>query len=299
MAERYGEYGAFLRKGGKSIAWQKEIDGRMQLVKTVAVPEEVRAYLTSKLLDEPEVNDGAEDGLRMLADEPARPTVELNQATDIKEFYSEQVPTAENTSAIGTPIRTELDMARQALEEMTGKTIYDAPIKDIAEALYERFGIYTAYLNRLPQDDEINPFTARPMTRYEKGVAYQSFIRVMNSGILNSDLEAPKKALDASREASVNLQDQFVQAPQTFAEQRAADSFEYRTSVEGDKELNSPKTHLAHYTDKDGVVHTVRVDVDPGTSEGNGATSVAMDKTFGDEPVVQPQFGKQVIRPNW
>lgn len=289
MAETYGEYAGFVRKGGKTVGYQKMTDGRMQLVKTDSVPEEIRAYLTERLLGR------TEDEVQVLprTTEPAG----LHPIPSEVDYPTK--PTAENTSAIGVPILTDLEMARQALEEMNGKTIYDASIKDMAEALYERFGVYTAYLNRFPGDDEINPFTARPMTKYERGVAYQSFIRVMNSGILNTDLEEVKKSIDASHAAANDLQGGFIEPPHTFADHRAADSFDYRTSVEGDNERNAPKTHMAHYTDKDGVVHTVRVEIEQNTTEGNGAISVPIDDQFGSEPVVQPQFGKQVIRPNW
>ena len=293
MSIRYGEYAGFLRKGGKRIGYQKLVNGRMQLVKDVDVPEDVRLYIEHQFIGIT-INDPPKTPEELFNDK------HISRGLVLPNEFASNAEVSPEVEQVITEAEQSLSMARQALDEMTGKTIYDAPLADIAEALFERFGIYTCYLNRFPNDDEINPFTAAPMTKYEKGVAYQSYVRVMSSGVLNRDPEAPKKALDQAIKAHENVEQQFTPAPSTFAEDKQSNSFEYRTSVEGDKDRSLPTKKLIHYQDENGETRVAYVDIPEEEHDSkNGAKSEIVDDMFTSEPIVQPQFGKQVIRPNW
>lgn len=148
-------------------------------------------------------------------------------------------------------------------------SIHTAPLRDIAEALNARFGIYTVYLGRLPLGDEINPLTAENFSKYHLGIAYQAAIRAQNSGVLLIEPEEGRRAIDAGRVASENFQDSFVPQPRTFGEARKQNSFDYRTSVKGMNE----------------------------TTQGSGAAQRFDDDE--DEMIVEPRIGQQIIRPEW
>lgn len=173
-------------------------------------------------------------------------------------------------------------------------SIHTAKLEDITRALYERFGIYTVYLRQLPNPDEINPLTGEQFTKYHQGIAYQAAIGAQNRGILDRPAEEGRRLMDEGRNASANFQVDPV--PQTMGEARRANSFDYRTSARGQE--GAPATEIVHITDENGQVHAVQRPIPAGqTGEFNGASSRYDAEE--DERIVEPQMGKQVIRPNW
>ncbi len=185
------------------------------------------------------------------------------------------------------PVPTEPDF----LETVS---IHTASLQDITRALYERFGIYTVYLRELPQPDEINPLTGEPFTKYHQGIAYQAAIGAQNRGILDRPAEEGRRIIDEGRTASANFR--VDEAPRTMGDARRANSFDFRTSVNGNQ--NTSATEVVHITDENGVVHAVQRDIPKGqTGEFNGASSRYDAEE--DEQLVEPRMGKQVIRPNW
>ena len=241
-----------------------------------------RDTLTGADFDVP-VNDAEAQGMEMVAENPELYTQPLDAAG------LEPLPrTAEPAGLHPVPDTDFLDSI----------SIHTASLKDIAEALYNRFGLYTVYLDSLPVGDEINPLTGEPFNKYHLGIAYQAAIRAQNSGILTRDPEMNRKALDQGRDASANFQDQFVPVPQTMGEARRADSFDYRTSVRGTQSV--PTTVTEHVVGEDGVMRAVTREMTAQEQQNytpNGATSVYDPGE--DEPLVRPSMGKQVIRPNW
>lgn len=173
-------------------------------------------------------------------------------------------------------------------------SIHTASLEDITRALYERFGVYTVYLNQLPNPDEINPITGEMFTKYHQGIAYQAALSAQNRGILDRKPEEGRRLMDEGRTASANFAVDKV--PETMGEARRADSFDFRTSVRGNESKSA--TEIVHITDENGVVHAIQRDIPAGqTGEFNGASSRFDEEE--DERIVEPRMGKQVIRPNW
>lgn len=171
-------------------------------------------------------------------------------------------------------------------------SIHTADIKDIAQALYERFGIYTVYLGRYPQPDEVNPFTAEPMSNYERGTAYQAALRVEARGLLDKDPTILKKQLDDNIEAANNVRKSFSPVAGNIEEARAQNSFDYRTSVES-THANSA-AELEHYTDNNGEVHVRR------SASGSTSRQVFDEDGEPEEPVLEPNLGgAPIIRKDW
>ena len=189
------------------------------------------------------------------------------------------------------PVPTEPDF----LESIS---IYTADLKDIAHALYDRFGIYTVYLGELPRADEINPLTASPFTKYHLGIAYQAAIFAQNQGLLDRTPEEGRKAMDAGREASANFQVDPV--PLTMADNRQANSFAFRTSVRGTQ--TQAATRIEHVVGDDGQLHAVQVPVTNSEGEENlNGVGTRYDREQ-EELIVEPPMSmgaRPIIRPNW
>ena len=173
-------------------------------------------------------------------------------------------------------------------------SIHTADLKDIVRSLYERFGIYTVYLGQLPNPDEINPLTGEMFTKYHQGIAYQAALGAQNRGVLDRKPEEGRRLMDEGRNASQNIK--VDPAPQTLSEARRTNSFDYRTSVNGNENVSA--TEIVHVMGEDGVLHAVQRPIQTGEGvSANGAPSRYDEKE--DELIVEPRMGKQVIRPNW
>lgn len=298
----FGEYAAFTTKNNQ-IRYSK--DGR--LVKQDAVPTEVVAFLNKKLSAEikfPMPSEAEKARLRaeslQVKPELQRDPAELEaerlayeaQAEEAvpDEIFEEPVPLTDDEIAIvaeATVPAVDADFLEQV-------SIHTATIQDIAEALYNRFGLYTIYLGRQPEHDEINPLTGETFTKYHLGIAYQAAIYAKNKGILSRPAELNKQSLEAGREAHKGFQ--VDQAPQTMADARRANSFDYRTSVGATRV--EPTTEIVHERGPDGVVRAVQREIPKGqTGEFNGARGRYNAEE--DQYLVEPQFGRQVVRPDW
>lgn len=197
---------------------------------------------------------------------------------------------------------------REALEEtseyMEQVSIYTAGIKDIAQALYDRFGVYTIYLNEVPQTDEINPLTGEAFSRYHQGIAYQALVKARGSGFFNRNPELAARAVTEGRVAHENYQaaagdPRHTDHSQPTDTNAAPDSFAYRTSPAAN---NSPQTHyISHEPDPvTGEIRAVQRAV-PNAAQHSGKVNNSRQRFDAnqDEMIVEPQFGQQVIRPNW
>ena len=309
----FGEYSAFTTKNNM-VRYQKN----NRLVSEKAVPPEVVAYLNKKLAEVTKFPMPTEEEKARLREESLKVKPELQRDEEApiepeapltpEDFEpdgsfnpepTDEVIEAVASEIIGTEVYVDNEgEVKEApivdpdfLEQVS---IHTASIQDIAEALYTRFGVYTVYLGKLPENGDYNPLTAEAFTKYHMGIAYQAAIYARNKGILNRPAEEGRKIIDQSRAAHENFA--VDPAPQTMGDARRANSFDYRTSVEGTR--HTATTEIVHVTGEDGKVHAVQRDIPAGqTGEFNGAA--ARFSSDDDQLLVEPRFGKQVIRPNW
>lgn len=312
MKVSFGEYSAFTTKNNL-VRYQK--DGR--LISENAVPTEVVAFLNKKLSAEIKFPMPSEEEKKRLREESLKVKPELQR--DPAEGQSPSSPLeaerlafeAQAEEAIDGSFNPPLtdDQIAEIAESTVGTddpqsnaeadfleqvSIHTATIQDIAEALYNRFGLYTIYLNRQPEHDEINPLTGETFTKYHLGIAYQAAIYAKNKGILARPAELNKQSIVAGREAHKGFQVDPV--PKTMAEARKANSFDYRTSVGATRV--EPTTEIVHERGEDGIVRAVQRPIPAGqTGEFNGAKGRYNAEE--DQYIVEPQFGRQVIRPDW
>lgn len=278
-------------------------------------PEELEAIRAEQLAPKPGLEadpaklaeDAAKAQDRLTAedfDEPPVP-VDPSPPEEGADFIQEAGEIAQNMNSAGNTKEEQTVINHQNLapkpivpvqpDFLESVSIHSASLEDIAEALYNRFGIYTVYLNKLPEADEVNPLTAVQFTKYHLGIAYQAAIFAQNQGLLDLPPEHNRKQMDAGRFAAANTP--LDKPVETMGEARRANSFEYRTSVKGTQ--GEPTTEIVHITDPEtGVVKAVQRVIPAGEAgEFNGAAQRYDNEE--DERIVEPRFGKQVIRPNW
>lgn len=288
----FGEWGAF--DSGRGVRFQKTINGKKTLVKEADVPVEVAALL-KKNLGIPT----AEAKLTERFETPKIIPIKEENAPDMSadDFEDEnELPRAdEPVSVTAEEALAQMPTAHVDTDFLQSISIHTASLEDIAVALYERFGIYTVYLNRYPQPDEVNPFTAEPMTNYERGIAYQAALRSEARGLTRRPPELLKKQLDDNLAAANNIRKSYAPIPQDLDEAKRLNSFDYRTSVESTHDNDLPP--LEHYTDEYGVTQVRRSETVNGTSQRNADPDY---RDHVDEPIVEPRMGGgQIIRPNW
>jgi len=321
----FGEYAAFVTQGG--VRFQKD----KKLIGEKSVPPEVVAYLYKRLGVEPKAPKFAppteaekaklraesletppelertpeemEAARNIPVEAPQEPAPVVDPLTeddfDTPEVATEIVSSSTDETVIADPPAPE-ELPNQDAQVVDSTfletvSIHTAPLEDIAEALYNRFGLYSVYLNRLPAADEINPLTGETFTKYHLGIAYQAAIRAQNSGILNRSPEVAKAKLDEGRAASANMQVDPV--ARTMGEARRENSFAFRTSVRASD--TNPRTEVVHEKGADGLMHAVQREIPAGETGINNGANAKYDKEE-DEILVEPNFsGKKVIRPDW
>lgn len=252
----------------------------------------------------------AEDAAALTADdfdEPAPANVEQAQtepsAEQMQEVSRVLAPDSTGQAPLpradepGRPTESEINHPSHPANEasfLESVSIHTAKLEDITRALYERFGIYTVYLRQLPNPDEVNPLTGEQFTKYHQGIAYQAAIGAQSRGVLDRKAEEGRRLMEEGRAASSNFH--VDKRPETMGDARRADSFDYRTSARGNEA--APATEIVHITHEDGTIHAVSRPIPAGeTGEFNGAKSRYDEEE--DERIVEPQIGRQVVRPDW
>lgn len=163
---------------------------------------------------------------------------------------------------IPTPTAPPQDANIYSQEDIDAVSIYTVPIAMLAEALHERFGVYTVFRGEMPTESEVSPLTGQPMTAYQRGEAYQAARRAIAQGVLDMDFEQVKMDLDGSQKASEELRETFDKPTQIL-------------SVEDHRRLN--------------------------TFDSRTSMAAMKTRTYDniDEPVAEPNMMGEIIRPNW
>lgn len=163
---------------------------------------------------------------------------------------------------IPAPTAPPQDANIYSQEDIDAVSIYTVPIAMLAEALHERFGIYTVFRGEMPTESEVSPLTGQPMTAYQRGEAYQAARRAIAQGVLDMDFEQVKMDLDGSQKASEELRETFDRPTQIL-------------SVEDHRRLNTFDSRTSMAAMKTRTYDTI------------------------DEPVAEPNMTGEIIRPNW
>lgn len=293
MKVTFGQFTAFDTPGGIRFQENKKLTAEKNIPPEVVEILKKRLGQDTKQYERPSPEESAklkEESMKVPEHLQLSPEEEAQrQETPIEEPLNES-DFEEELPPDTVPDEQPADSGEVAAAEFMEKmSIHSASLEDIAQALYDRFGIYTVYLDKMPETDEINPLTATQFTKYHQGIAYQASVYAKANGLLNRNPEAHRKSMDNARAAHENVKDSFYR-PET--PQQKANTFSNRTSVEGSKQPVA--TEIVHVTGEDGVTRAIQRPI----NTPNGARSVSHPEE--EEPLVQPRMGgKPVIRPNW
>lgn len=186
------------------------------------------------------------------------------------------------------------------VEQAEPGSIHGASIWDMARAMYERFGVYTVWLKKDPEEGEISPLTGEAMPSYERGIAYQAMKRAVIQGRIDRfDYEAmnqQKRISDVQRQQQMDQ----MQNPQTLTPNQNADvnNFDHRTSVRGANQFTETLGAIQHVVDPvTGEARSIRGEVPAPETRSNMVSHRHPEE---EEPLAEPNLnGVPIIRPNW
>lgn len=171
------------------------IDGKWKPVTRELVPREVI-----------EVFDGVQINVEEPAEEQeSHPTVdELKMVQDVNEFgMDDTIPEVDDTAYI---------------QELEQKSIDNASLHDLCEALYKRFGLYTCYLKREPKDTDVHPVTGALMNNFTLGQTRQQYFTAVRMKT-NYDPTVMRGILKSRENVHFDIQAHKAEHPERFAQE--------------------------------------------------------------------------------
>lgn len=270
---KHGEYGAFQVGNGLRFQFKNK------LIKESSVPESVVQALKSQLgisvaqIVKPEK-------------EEAKEVEEVITEVEVPETLVQEIETQLEDSPVSESLPDlEKELYDNEIEESS--SIHGASLEDLARAMYDRFGVYTIFLNQFPQNNEISPISGEPMASYDRGVAYQAAKRSTSS---MKDYVAIKARRESIKETIYGV---------AQVEGESSNDFNHRTSIKGGNTQAPTAGQIIHVKDPvTGVVHAERAPLEE-AEEPQGSQNSARHPGE-EELIVEPNLnGKPVIRPNW
>lgn len=183
------------------------IDGKWKPVTRELVPREVI-----------EVFDGVQINVEEPAEEQeSHPTVdELKIVQDVlKEKDDIQEPVVNEFGMDDTV--PEIDDTAY-IQELEQKSIDNASLHDLCEALYKRFGLYTCYLKREPKDTDVHPVTGALMNNFTLGQTRQQYFTAVRMKT-NYDPTVMRGILKSRENVHFDIQAHKAEHPERFAQE--------------------------------------------------------------------------------
>lgn len=307
---KHGEYGAFTVGNGLRFQFRNKLikEGEVPPVVVETLKRELGIPVaqiesrfnqatspeeTAKVVDTPAQRD--EEG-QALQEAPLNPAdFEL-----VQNATQEAFETVEEVQQTVNEIQQTVNDTALVIDEF----LKSLTIQELAKILEERFGVYTIWLNRYPENDEISPITGEPMPHYEVGMAYNAAKRAFIQGRLTTiNYEGLKKVREESIAQGKIIRESYnepVQQP-TEAQNEAQNNFDFRTSVRAANQSEPQVAPLIHVKDPTtGLMVAMRdPNWEPRPADLNGAQSVSHPGEV--EKLVQPPLNQAqpTIRPNW
>lgn len=143
-------------KQGTTATYRKSIDGKMTPVRKHEVPQEVVEAFEGVIVGEP-IPDEVKAVADIIGDE---------------NIGGESKP--ENAFGFDGA-EPEIDW-KAAYEDAITHSTDNLTLKDLADLMYTKFGVYTCYLQREPKQDDVHPITGNLMTNFTRGQARQQYL---------------------------------------------------------------------------------------------------------------------------
>lgn len=180
-------WGEIKLKSGST--YRKLIDGKWIPMRKHEVPQSVVEAFEGVVVSEPtpeEVNEVAEN-------------VD-NSQEDVNDFgFSGKEP--------------EIDW-KAAYEDAITHSTDNLTLKDLADLMYTKFGVYTCYLQREPKQDDVHPITGNLMSNFTRGQARQQYLSAV-AAKTNYDPNVMARILK-SRESHFDIQAHRDAHPERF-----------------------------------------------------------------------------------
>lgn len=150
-------------KQGTTPMYRKEVEGKMTPVRGNLVPQEVK-----------EAFEGVEVPYVAVGNDEPIPD-EVKAVADIigdENIGGESKPANDFGFSGKEP---EIDW-KAAYEDAITHSTDNLTLKDLADLMYTKFGVYTCYLQREPKQDDVHPITGNLMTNFTRGQARQQYL---------------------------------------------------------------------------------------------------------------------------
>lgn len=219
-----GVYDSILVRGTPRYRLNKK------MVAADTVPAEVKNYLevmTKQEVMEREARHQEAIAEKEAAEQGDMPSlnVEATQEQIPLEPFEGNAPVIE-----GAPF-TEAELDAIAFEEARRAGIESTPafrttkvqtVEELAQELYDKFGVWTVFANKVPELGDTHPITGKAMIRYDVGLGYRSW---SHKGMLNQPVKVDREIPPT---ASIGMPE--PRGYKTFAE-RTAPSFAKQSST--------------------------------------------------------------------
>lgn len=183
-------------KHGGTPTYRKEIDGKMIPMRKHNVPQNVI-----------EAFEGYE--VPMVGEEQLQKYTEPTpEEVDAISAITTETPVEKNEFGF-TGAEPEIDW-KAAYEDAITHSTDNLSLKDLAELLYTKYGVFTCYLQKEPQETDIHPITGGLMTNFLRGQARQQYLSAVTNrtnfdpNVMKSILKSRENArfdFEAHREA--------------------------------------------------------------------------------------------------
>lgn len=178
-------------KQGTTATYRKSIDGKMIPVRKHEVPSEVVEAFEGVIMEGVEVT--------------AKDVHENNKSVDIQK---------EDVNDFGfSGKEPEIDW-KAAYEDAITHSTDNLTLKDLADLMYTKFGVYTCYLQREPKQDDVHPITGNLMSNFTRGQARQQYLSAV-AAKTNYDPNVMARILK-SRESHFDIQAHRDAHPERF-----------------------------------------------------------------------------------
>ena len=177
------------------------IDGKWKPVTRELVPREVIEVFDGVQINvEEQKSHPTVDELKMVQD--VIKEKDDIQEQDVNEFgMDDTVPEIDDTAYI---------------QELEQKSIDNASLHDLCEALYKRFGLYTCYLKREPKDTDVHPVTGALMNNFTLGQTRQQYFTAVRMKT-NYDPTVMRGILKSRENVHFDIQAHKAEHPERFA----------------------------------------------------------------------------------
>lgn len=178
-------------KQGTTATYRKSIDGKMTPVRKHEVPQEVVEAFEGVIMEGVEVT--------------AKDVHEIEESVDIQK---------EDVNDFGfSGKEPEIDW-KAAYEDAITHSTDNLTLKDLADLMYTKFGVYTCYLQREPKQDDVHPITGNLMSNFTRGQARQQYLSAV-AAKTNYDPNVMARILK-SRESHFDIQAHRDAHPERF-----------------------------------------------------------------------------------